>query len=95
MTNKSAKMAYELDCELLPVRYFSKPYCTIDTPFEEMGFAKCHREFQDTEMFQVLCELQHLNKEKDHTINMLEKKIKRYEQVINEHRLWREIINDA
>lgn len=59
--------------------YLNRPYCTIDTPFEEIGFYKCHKKFLDIEMFDVLCELQRKYKEQQRTINYLEKRLYEYE----------------
>ena len=65
--------------EMFYTNYLNRPYCTIDTPFEAIGFYKCHKYFKDMEMFDVLCELQRKYKEQQRTINYLEKRLQKYE----------------
>lgn len=65
-------------------KYLSREYCTINTPFEEIGFYKCHKKFKDIEMFDVLCELQREYKKQLQIINFLERRLRKYEKEIGE-----------
>ena len=60
-------------------KYLTVDFCTIDTPFEEIGFLNCHRRFKDIDMFDILCKLQKEYKKQQTTIAYLEKRLKQYE----------------
>jgi hypothetical protein len=60
-------------------KYFMQDFCTIDTPFEEIGFLNCHRKFKDIDMFDILCQLQKEYQKQQKTINYLERRLKKYE----------------
>ena len=45
-------MVYNMDNTFF-AKYLTVDFCTIDTPFEEIGFLNCHRRFKDIDMFDI------------------------------------------